>query len=129
VIRGLVEHSYGHYRWYDAGGLGSLGVGAFTGPALLDLQRRLEADAELRRTFARLYVGGSALNEITPGNWRFYWCGATAFGTSPYRKCLDRRGIGFLTGRGVAAALGAAVAALIVFAGVVVVIVRRRRLP
>jgi len=127
IIRNLEEHSYGHHRWYDAGGLGSLGVNAFSGPALLDLQRRLRDDAELQRTFARLYVGGSPLNEITPGNWRFYWCGATAFATSPYRECLNRRGIGFLTGRGVAAAAGAAVAALVVFAIAVVVIVRRRR--
>jgi hypothetical protein len=128
VIRNLEEHSDVDGVWRDLGGSGTLGASAFTGQALVHLQRRLELEPELRETFATLYMGDSPYHEITAGNWRSYWCAAGAFNATAFRDCLDEGGFSFLTGRGVAAA-GVVIVAALLAGAALIVIIRRRRGP
>jgi hypothetical protein len=126
IVR-LEQHALVAGRWRDVGGLASLGVSAFTGRALRDLQGRLERDRALRSTFAMLYTGGGPLNEIERDDWRPYWCAATGIGSSAYRDCLDEGGLGFLTRRGVAFAAGLVVGVLVAIGAVVALSVAIRR--
>ena len=109
--------SFSHGRWSGIGGMPSLGVGAFTGHALVALQARLAANPALRPTFERLYNAG-APSEINDRNWPIYWCAATAFETTPFRNCTQSGGFSFITQRGLEL-LGAVV--LFIIAGVVVI--------
>jgi sphingomyelin phosphodiesterase acid-like 3 len=130
VIRSLEEHSFVDGRWSDIGGLGTLGVSEFSGPALVNLQRRLEHEPALREKFATLYMGASSYHDIDRRHWRSYWCAATEFNSTAFRDCLDEGGFSFLTRLGVAV-VGAAVTGTVVVLGAVaaavVVLVRRRR--
>lgn len=132
VIRNLEEHSFVNWHWRDIGGLGTLGVSEFSGPALVNLQRRLEREPELRAKYALLYMGDAPYHEVDERNWRSYWCAATEYSSTAFRDCLAEGGFSFLTRRGVAV-VGAAAAATIVvlgaFVAAVVVLVRRRRRP
>jgi hypothetical protein len=125
-IRALEEYGFVHRRWVAVGAFSTLGASEFSGPALANLQRRLAEEPKLRAVFGRLYVGGSRLHEITENNWRYYWCADTALRSSAFRACLNNRGFGLLTGRGlivagvllvaVASGLGIAIVALIFIA-------------
>ena len=127
IVRNLEEHSYVDGHWRDIGGLGNLGVSEFTGPALVNLQHRLEHDAALQEKYAELYMGDSPYHEIAPGAWRSYWCAATALNSTAFRDCLNEGGFSFLTRRGVAV-----VAFAVVFGALFLVALgirlRRRRL-
>jgi sphingomyelin phosphodiesterase acid-like 3 len=130
VIRNLEEHSFVYGRWRDLGGLGTLGVSEFSGPALEKLQRRLEHDPALREKFATLYMGAGPFNEIDERNWRSYWCASTEYSSTAYRDCLDQGGFSFLTRRGVvvvAVAAGGGAVVLAAVGGGIMVLVRRRR--
>jgi sphingomyelin phosphodiesterase acid-like 3 len=110
--------------WHHIGGMRSLGVDAFTGANLVELQKRLAGDPKLRATFADLYEGG-AKPEITDRTWSVYWCAATAFGTTPFRDCDNAGGVSFLTGRGLEA-VGAAVLVVLAAGGLIWFSLRRR---
>jgi sphingomyelin phosphodiesterase acid-like 3 len=130
TIRNIEEHSFVDRTWRDIGGLGTLGVSEFSGPALENLQHRLERDEHLRETFATLYVGGSGYREINEHNWRSFWCAATEFNSTAFRDCLDEGGFSFLTRRGVFVVGGAIVAALLVaglIATLIIYVLRRRK--
>jgi hypothetical protein len=130
VIRNIEEHSFFERGWRDIGGFGTLGASEFSGPALVNLQRRLERDPALRDKYAALYMGGAPYPDMDASNWRSYWCAATEFNSTVYRDCLDEGGFSFLTRRGLAvvgvAAGGAAIVAVAAVT-VIVVLVRRRR--
>ncbi len=128
-IRNLEEHSRVRGRWRDVGGLGNLGASEFTGPALVNLQRRLARDASLRETYSMLYLGGTRWREIDEHNWRSYWCASTEFGSTDFRECLDEGGWAFLTRRGVIVVTIAIAGAVLVIGAIVVLVVRfvRRR--
>jgi len=109
-------------RWADRGGLASLGMHDVSVPSILGLQRRLAADPALRERFARLY-NGDAPPEITPHNWRVYWCATTDLSATAFRSCMAEGGFSIVTARGFKAiAAGAAVLALL--AAAIVWIVR-----
>lgn len=99
TIREVEAHAYGYDAWRDAGGSRDLGLQAFTGPELAVLRQRLAVDPNLRGEFARLYDGG-ARPEITPANWRGYWCAIDAMSSTDYRACTGQRGYSFITARG-----------------------------
>jgi sphingomyelin phosphodiesterase acid-like 3 len=128
TLRHVEITSFEHGRWSDIGGLRALGVDAFTGPALNDLQARLAANPALRPAFERLYNAG-APSEINDRNWPIYWCAATAFGTTPFRNCTQAGGFSFITQRGIEALAG-----VLLFVVAVVIAIdrwqrrRRRRL-
>ena len=122
VIRNLEEHSFVNWHWRDIGGLGTLGVSEFRVRALVNLQRRLEREPELRAKYALLYMGDAPYHEVDERNWRSYWCAATEYSSTAFRDCLAEGGFSFLTRRGVAV-VGAAATATIVVLGAV----RRRR--
>jgi hypothetical protein len=126
VIRSLEEHSYVDRRWQDIGGLGSLGVSEFSGPALVNLQHRLERDAGLREKYAILYVGGARYHEIEPKYWREYWCTSIAFTSTGFRNCVEERGFGPLTLRGVAVVAAGLGAVVLAVAALVFAVLRRR---
>jgi hypothetical protein len=111
------EYAYDGSGWRVAHASRELGIADFSGPALRDLERRLDAEPPLRAVYARLYDGGAA-PEITAENWRGYWCALGALGDSAYRHCVGERGIGFVTLRGfvAAGALGLAALAAVVAA-------------
>lgn len=130
VILNLEEHSFVDGRWQDIGGLGTLGVSEFTGPALVKLQRRLEREPALREKYATLYMGASPYHDIGPRNWRSFWCASTEFTSSSFRDCLNEGGFSFLTERGVVVVGAAAAGTVIVLGAVVtgiVLLVRRLR--
>jgi sphingomyelin phosphodiesterase acid-like 3 len=102
TLRNVEVTAFKHGRWSDIGGMRSLGVDAFTGKALVDLEARLAANPALRPTFERLYNAG-APSEINDRNWPIYWCAATAFGTTPFRNCTQAGGFSFITQRGLEA--------------------------
>jgi predicted phosphodiesterase len=133
VIRNLEEHSFVDFRWQDVGGLGTLGASEFSGRALVNLQRRLEHDADLRGTYAALYMGDAPHNEINRRNWRSYWCAATAFSSTPFRDCVEEGGFSFLTQRGVAVVAAVSAVVLTVVLGLVALVFalrrRRQRMP
>jgi hypothetical protein len=126
VVRDIVETSYLENRWQRIGGLASLGVSTFDVPALESLQRRLAAEPNLRERFATLY-SGAGVREITPQNWKIYWCAATQLSAGEFRPCASEGGYSILTGRAVrdiGIVLGGGI---LLLAGGVFVIVRRRR--
>ncbi len=127
VIGNLEEHSYVDGEWRDVGGLGTLGASEFSGAALIKLQRRLERDPGLRRTFANLYMGAAPYRQRDVRNWRSYWCASTEFSSTSFRDCLDEGGFGFLTRRGVVVAVVALGVVGLVLAGVVVLVAGRWR--
>ena len=110
--------------WHHIGGMQSLGVDAFTGANLVALQGRYASDPALRARYATLYEGG-AKPEITERNWSVYRCAATAFGTTPFRDCLDAGGVSFLTGRGIEAVIAGALIVLAI-GGLIWFSLRRR---
>jgi len=121
ALRHVEVTSFKQGRWSDIGGMRSLGVDAFTGKALVDLQARLAANPALRPTFERLYNAG-APSEINERNWPIYWCAATAFGTTPFRTCTRAGGFSIITQRGLEA-----VAGVLLFVLVAVIAIDRRR--
>jgi hypothetical protein len=86
-------------RWADRGGLTTLGMRDVSVASIRDLQRRLAGDTDLRATFAALYNGG-AQPEITPANWRIYWCATTELTSSTFRACTAQGGFSIFTERG-----------------------------
>ncbi len=114
--------------WQRMGGFPALGVGRLTGPALVDLHKRLAHDDALQKRFAVLYESGG-LPEIDDRNWMTYWCSATAFIVTAFRACDDEGGTSLLTQRGIKAVVvvagGVAVVALV--AGYVIYRRMRRR--
>jgi hypothetical protein len=127
IVRNFEEHSYLGGLWRDIGGLNALGASEFTAPALVNLQRRLERDADLRSTYATLYMGGSSYSDITPRVWRTYWCATTGLTSSAFRACLDEGGLGFLTRRGVVVVVVAAVAVVLAIVGATAFAIMRLR--
>jgi hypothetical protein len=125
VLRDVNEVSLQHGAWTNIGGMPSLGVEAFTGSQLVELQDRLANDPKLRATFERLYEGG-APPEINDRNWPIYWCAATAFATAPFRACTQSGGVGPITRRGIKVLLIPAVVVALL-AGALVFWRRRRR--
>jgi sphingomyelin phosphodiesterase acid-like 3 len=128
TIRSAENRAYLDGRWTDVGGTRSLGLSAFTGPELVRLHRRLANDAELRKTFARLYESG-APPEIDDANWPTYWCAASTFGSTAFRRCAALGGFSVFTRRAIILAVTTAVV-LPTAAGLVgwFVLRRRRRL-
>ena len=122
VLGDVTETSYLDGRWQRLGDLASEGVAHFSASELETYHIRLERNRTLADRFVRLYMGG-AWPEISPKNYRVYWCAATALGVSEEQRCDASGGFGVFTGRALAA-LG--VAAL-VFGCVVVAIVRALR--
>lgn len=133
TIRNAEAHALVEYRWADIGGLRSLGVRAVTGPELLALGRRLDANPALRTRYADLY-NGDAPPEIDERNWRGYACATTAFGVTEYRRCIGEHGYSIFTRRGLTVVAGVVLVALagglvVVAAGVVWFLRRGRGKP
>ncbi len=108
------EISYDGQRWAPLGDLASLGVGTFDAHELAALQQRLAKNRPLREQLSRLYSGGGP-PEITEGNWRTYWCTATAFSATSFQRCDDEHGVGVLLPR--ALKLGAFALGMLLLAG------------
>jgi len=125
TVRNAEEHAFDGARWNDLGGLRTLGVGRLDAAELAGLQRRLAADATLRRTFAVLYGGHAGHTEIDEGNWRAYWCAATELAVTPYRACLGAGGWRIVTRRGFIVLGGVLIVVIAALAALVVVIRRR----
>lgn len=107
TISDFRTYAFDGETWFASGGFPALGVRTVDGAALVGLQARLAQDPALRATFDRLY-GGGAHSEITEGNWRVYWCAATAFSATNFRRCLgEGGGISVVSTRGIVAAAGA----------------------
>ncbi len=109
TLRDVDTYAYDGHAWHALGGFRALGVTRLTGPALVDLHRRLAGDAGLRARFGRLYEGGGK-PEITPANWRTYWCASSAFTSTAFTTCDKVGGVSLVTARGVkvgAVAVGA----------------------
>ena len=127
-IGNVAETSYLDGRWQRIGDLASLGVARFDVRSLEDLQRRLARDPELRERFATLY-SGAGVRDITPANWRTYWCAATELGSSSFGRCSSDGGFRVFTGRAVRyGALLLGIALLAIAAIVFVYRNRKRRL-
>jgi predicted phosphodiesterase len=122
VVGNITETSYLDGSWQRIGDLASEGVAHFTAPELAAYHARLERNQTLADRFVRLYMGG-AWPEISPKNYRVYWCAATALGVSDEQRCDASGGLSVFTGRALAA-LGALA---FVFVCVVVAIVRALR--
>jgi sphingomyelin phosphodiesterase acid-like 3 len=121
TVSSVEEHSYLHRNWRDDGGLTSLGVPVLDGEALRALQGRLAVDRTLRTRFAELY-NGDAPPEINEGNWRSYWCAATAFSSAEFRACTMQGGYSVFTVRGLLAVAGIAVTLIIVASAIALTI-------
>jgi hypothetical protein len=120
TLRNVDSYALDASGWHELGGFRALGVDRFTGPELVDLQRRLDRDAALRDRFARLYEGG-ATPEIDARNWPIYRCSATTSTATDFRACTRAGGASVFTRRGIAAvalavAAVAAVAVLLAYA-------------
>lgn len=126
TVSNVEERSYVHRAWHDVGGLPALGVRELTGSALRALQGRLAADRNLRARFDALY-NGDAPPEINEGNWRGYWCAATAFSAADFRACTNQGGFSIFTRRGLIVGAGAVAVAVLVAAVIVFALRRRRR--
>ncbi len=113
------------HQWADRGGLTTLGMPDISVASIRRLQRRLAADPALRSTFAALYNGGTR-PEITPKNWRFYWCATTELTSTAFRYCTSQGGFSVFTERGLQL-IGAALAAIVALAVGAIVALRRRR--
>jgi sphingomyelin phosphodiesterase acid-like 3 len=101
TLDNVVSYARLHSKWVDLGGFPALGVTHLTGPALVDLHRRLDHDAALRDRFSRLYEGGGP-PEIAPANWPIYSCASTTFASTPFRACAKEGGFSLVTSRGIA---------------------------
>jgi predicted phosphodiesterase len=124
LVGNVAETSYLDGRWQRIGDLSSEGVAHFTAPELAAYQARLERNQAFADRFVRLYMGG-ARPEISPKNYRVYWCVATALGVSEAQRCMASGGLGFFTHR--ALVVLAVVAIALGFVLVAVVRARRRR--
>ncbi len=124
TLGAIEEHAYDHAAWHDVGGSKDLGLREFSGPALVSLRSRLAEDPDLRTVSARLYDGG-APSEVTPRNWRGYWCAIESLSDTGYRQCMGERGYDFLTGRGLAVVVFIALALLLIAIGGGLVLMRR----
>jgi sphingomyelin phosphodiesterase acid-like 3 len=127
TLHDVEETSYLHNRWQRIGGLRDLGVDAFTGKQLLELQARLDRDPKVRATFDRLY-GGGAVSEINDRTWPVYSCAATAFTSAAFNACYGAGGFSLITKRGLKFVVAVAIVVLLVVAGVAGLMYRRRRL-
>jgi hypothetical protein len=123
VLERIVEYAFDGQTWHAEDASRELGLPRLTGPALTDLERRLDAEPALRSVFARLYDGG-APPEITPANWRGYRCAISALTDSGYRHCLGERGVGFLTVRGLV--VGSLLAFALLLCGALALVAGRR---
>jgi hypothetical protein len=126
VVRNVTETSYLDGRWQRIGDLASEGVERFTAPELAAYQARLEKNPTLVDRFVRLYMGG-ARPEISPKNFRVYWCAATALGVSEAQHCMASGGLGFFTHRALVVLAVVAVAFGCIAVAVVRALRRRRR--
>ena len=125
-VRNVAETSYVDKRWQRIGDTASLGMARFDTNSIEDLQSRLENDASLRERFATLY-SGAGVRDITPKNWRVYWCAATHLNAGSFRPCASEGGFGIFTGRALrylAILLGFA---LLFFGAIVYFVVKRRK--
>ncbi len=105
--------------WANRGGTRALGMADVPTASILALQRRLDADPALLDAFGRLAVG-STFSQITPRNRRLYLCAATELTIAAFRACTRNGGFGYLTRRG----LLAAIAGLAAFVAISVLAVR-----
>lgn len=126
TVDDVVETSYLDGRWQTIGGLGDLGLDAFTGPQLLALSARLDRKPKLHATFARLYSGGGP-PEITERTWSVYACAATAFTTAAFRACDNAGGYSLFTQRGVKVLIAIAIVLVLTIAGMAALVYRYRR--
>jgi hypothetical protein len=127
VVSAVEETSYLHGRWQDDGGLHSLGVSELNAAELGALQERLATNRGLRERFAALY-NGDAPPEINEGNWRSYWCAATAFAATDFRACTEQGGYSIFTARGILL-VGGGVVLLLAVAATLILAARLRRPP
>ncbi len=128
VVGNVTETSYLDGSWRRIGDLASEGVAHFTAPELAAYHARLERNRSLADRFVRLYMGG-ARPEISPKNYRVYWCAATALGVSEEQHCDASGGFGVFTGRALAALAVVALVVGCVVVAVVRALRRRRRRP
>ncbi len=101
IVGDVTETSYLDGSWQRIGDLASEGVTHFSAAELAAYHARLERDGTLADRFVRLYMGG-ARPEISPKNYRVYWCAVTALGTSEAQRCMASGGFGVFTGRALA---------------------------
>jgi hypothetical protein len=127
TLQRIDVHAF-HDVWQLAGSTADLGLGAFTGAALVKLESRLDAEPALRAVYARLYDGG-APSEITPRHWQSYRCAISALTDSAFRRCTGQHGLGFLTLRGLVAGAAIACAGLVLTLGILFAIVVALRRP
>ena len=131
-IRGTIgaidEWSLRDGTWRALGGLRSLRMHDLSGGSVLDLERRLARDGDLRKTYARLYAGGSR-SEINASNWSTYRCVISTLTTSEFRNCTAEGGIGIVTDKGlrVTAVLAGCAAVFVALCFIAWRAVRRRR--
>lgn len=125
-VGNVAETSYFGGRWQRVGDLASLGVPRFDVRSLEGLQRRLESEPALRERFATLY-SGAGVRDITPKNWRAYWCAATNLSAGEFRSCSSEGGFGILTGRALRIVIVLATFAIVLAVAIVVAVVRGRR--
>jgi sphingomyelin phosphodiesterase acid-like 3 len=126
AVGNVAETSYHDGRWQRIGDLASLGVAKFDVASLAGLQRRLALDPALRERFATLY-SGAGVSEITPQNWKIYWCAATELSAGAFGACASEGGYSIFTARALkygGALLGVA---LVLAAVIIVYVVRRKR--
>jgi hypothetical protein len=125
TLSNATEWTYVHRKWQRLGDLRTLGVARFTVPELEALQGRLARDPALRATFSRMYSGAGPA-EITPGNWRSYWCAVDNLSSTAYERCTGQGGFSIITDRGLV--LAGVLAALVAgCAGVFFFLYRRTR--
>jgi sphingomyelin phosphodiesterase acid-like 3 len=98
AVGNVAETSYQDGRWQRIGDLASLGVATFDAASLEGLQRRLARDAGLRERFATLY-SGDGVRDITPQNWKIYWCAATELSAGAFGACASEGGYSIFTAR------------------------------
>ncbi len=113
-VANVAETSYVDGRWQRIGDLASLGAARFDVASLARVQARLAKDPALRTVFAKLY-SGDGIADITPANWRVYWCAATELTAGSFSRCAAEGGYGVFTGRALRLA-GIALAMLILAA-------------
>ena len=125
-VGNVAETSYHAGRWRRIGDLASLGVAKFDVASLEGLQRRLALDAALRERFATLY-SGDGVRDITPQNWKIYWCAATELSAGAFGTCASEGGYSVFTGR--ALKYGGALLGIVLVLAIVTLVffVRRKR--
>jgi sphingomyelin phosphodiesterase acid-like 3 len=124
-VRNVAETSYVAKRWQRIGDFASLGMARFDTASIEELQTRLAGDERLRERFATLY-SGAGVRDITPKNWRVYWCAATHLNAGSFRPCASEGGYGIFTGRALRY-IGILFALAILFFGAIVYFALKRR--